>query len=56
MTQREFEARFNGICYTNKLDSRVVYDYLMNLLEHPIFQESYKEFVQKKQHKVNKEF
>lgn len=56
MTQREFEARFNGICYTNKLDSRLVYDYLMNLLEHPIFQESYNRFVQEREHKMNEEF
>lgn len=56
MTEREFEARFNGICYTNKLDSRLVYDYLMNLLEHPIFQESYSRFVQERGHKMNEEF
>jgi len=55
MTQREFEARFNGICYANKMDSRVVYDYLMNLMEHPIFTESYNRFVQDRGHKVNKE-
>lgn len=45
MTQREFERRFNYICHINKMDSRLVYDYLMSLLQHPIFVESYSRFI-----------